>query len=130
MPAAQEDGGHHLFRGALAFKPKLSLALKGGTKRNDHPALHSVLTYRKGGGYSNIGKALVTLPGTEFIDNAHIQSPCTRVQFNANQCPKGSILGKPGLLATSANLCAKQRRAKTKRTDRQDQGARSKGKKR
>ncbi len=34
------------------------------------------------------------MPGTEFIDNAHIQNPCTRVQFNANQCPKGSILGK------------------------------------
>ena len=80
--------------GALAFKPKLSLALKGGTKRNDHPALHSVLTYPQGPGYANIGKAVVTLPPTEFIDNAHIQNPCTRVQFNAHQCPKGSILGK------------------------------------
>ena len=80
--------------GALGFKPKLSLALKGGTKRNDHPALHSTLTYPQGGAYSNIAKAVVTLPPTEFIDNAHIQNPCTRVQFNAHQCPKGSILGK------------------------------------
>jgi len=85
--------------GALKFKPKLSLALKGGTKRNDHPALHSTLTYPKGAGYSNIANAVVTLPPTEFIDNAHIQNPCTRVQFNANQCPKGSILGKAKVIS-------------------------------
>lgn len=78
---------------ALAFKPKLKLTLKGGTKRSDHPALRSVLTYPKGRGYANIGKAVVTLPPSEFIDNAHIQTPCTRVQFAANACPKGSILG-------------------------------------
>ena len=80
--------------GALKFKPSLKLELKGGTKRNDHPALHSVVTYPKDGSYANIRDAVVTLPGTEFIDNAHIQNPCTRVQFNAGQCPKGSILGK------------------------------------
>ncbi len=77
----------------LAFKPKLQLSLKGGTKRNDHPALKSVLTYPKGSGYANVGKATVKLPPSEFIDNAHIQNPCTRVQFAANNCPKGSILG-------------------------------------
>ncbi len=78
---------------SLRFKPKLTLALKGGTRRGDHPALKSVVTYPRGGGYANIGKAVVTLPPSEFIDNAHIQNPCTRVQFNANQCPKGSLLG-------------------------------------
>lgn len=79
---------------SLGFKPKLSLSLKGGgTERGGHPALKSVITYPSKGAYSNIGKAVVTLPPSEFIDNAHIQSPCTRVQFNANQCPKGSILG-------------------------------------
>ena len=78
---------------ALGFKPKLKLTLKGGTKRSDHPSLRSVLTYPKGPGYANIGKAVVTLPPSEFIDNAHIQSPCTRVQFAVNACPKGSILG-------------------------------------
>jgi hypothetical protein len=34
------------------------------------------------------------LPQSEFIDNAHISTPCTRVQFDAEKCPKGSILGK------------------------------------
>lgn len=80
---------------SLRFKPKLALRLKGGTKRNDHPALHATVTYPypSGPGYANIGKAVVTLPPTEFIDNAHIKNPCTRVQFNANQCPPSSILG-------------------------------------
>jgi hypothetical protein len=78
---------------ALKFKPKLTLKMLGGTKRGDHPALKSTLTYPKGPGYANIGRAVVKLPPSEFIDNAHIQSPCTRVQFNANSCPKGSILG-------------------------------------
>ncbi len=77
----------------LKFRPSLALSLKGGTKRNDHPALTATLTYPKGAGYANIGKAVTKLPPSEFIDNAHIQNPCTRVQFAANSCPKGSILG-------------------------------------
>ena len=78
---------------ALKFKPKLTLKLQGGTKRGDHPALKSTLTYPKGPGYANVGKAVVKLPPSEFIDNASIKTPCTRVQFNANACPKGSVLG-------------------------------------
>src|SRR6185312_7323457 len=78
---------------ALGFKPKLALQLKGGTRRNDHPALKSTLTYPKGPGYANVDRAVVTLPPSEFIDNAHINNPCTRVQFAAHQCPKSSILG-------------------------------------
>ena len=80
---------------SLGFAPKLSLTLKGGTRRSDHPALHSSVSYPypSGPGYANIGKAVVTLPPSEFIDNAHIENPCTRVQFNANACPPGSILG-------------------------------------
>jgi hypothetical protein len=79
---------------ALKFNPKLKLRLKGGTRRNDHPALKSTLTYPKGPGYANIARAVVKLPRSEFIDNAHIQNPCTRVQFAAHACPKGSILGR------------------------------------
>jgi hypothetical protein len=78
--------------GLLGFKPKLSLKLVGGTKRDDHPALRSVLIPRPGD--ANIGKAVVILPPSEFIDNDHINNPCTRVQFNANQCPKKSVLGR------------------------------------
>lgn len=78
---------------SLAFHPTLKLALRGGTKRAKHPALHATLTYPPGAGYANTGRVTTILPPTEFIDNAHISNPCTRVQFNANQCPPSSILG-------------------------------------
>jgi len=76
---------------SLGFKPKLTLKLKGKTKRSGHPAVRSVLTPRPGD--ANIGGATVLLPPSEFIDNAHINNPCTRVQFNADECPPKSILG-------------------------------------
>jgi hypothetical protein len=76
---------------SLPFAPKLRLELRGGTKRGGHPALRSTLTPRPGD--ANIGQAIVTLPPSEFIDNAHINNPCTRVQFAANDCPPGSVLG-------------------------------------
>jgi hypothetical protein len=42
---------------------------------------------------ANVARALVSLPSSMQLDNAHIQSPCTRVQFAADNCPAGSILG-------------------------------------
>ena len=80
---------------SLGFNPKISLKLLGPTKRSGHPRLRSSVTYPypSGPGYSNIGRAVVTLPRGVQIDNAHINTPCTRVQFNADQCPPKSILG-------------------------------------
>jgi hypothetical protein len=75
----------------LAFKPKLSLRLSGGLARLGHPALTSVVTMPPGG--ANIASAVVSLPPTEILDNDHIKSPCTRVQFAAGNCPAGSVLG-------------------------------------
>lgn len=77
--------------GALSFKPKLTLSLKGKTKRTGHPALRAQLTARSGD--ANIGRTAVILPKSEFIDQAHINNPCTRVQFNAGACPPSSVLG-------------------------------------
>ncbi|MFL5898695.1 MAG: hypothetical protein ACJ76D_09585 [Solirubrobacterales bacterium] len=82
---------------ALGFKPKLSLSLKGGTRRADTPRLRAVLTARKGD--ANIGRAQVTLPHSMFLEQAHIRTVCTRVQFNAGtgdgqRCPKGAIYGR------------------------------------
>ena len=34
------------------------------------------------------------MPPSVQIENAHITSPCTRVQFDAGTCPKASILGR------------------------------------
>jgi len=76
---------------SLAFKPKLTLKLKGKTKRGGHPAVRSVLTPRAGD--ANIGGATVLLPPSLQIDNSRINNPCTRVQFNENACPAKSILG-------------------------------------
>jgi hypothetical protein len=82
---------------SLGFKPKLALSLKGGTKRGDNPAFKAVLTYPKGS-YANIAKAQVTLPHSEFLDQSHIKTICTRAQFKegsvpGEKCPKGSIYG-------------------------------------
>jgi hypothetical protein len=81
----------------LGFKPKLSLKLSGKTKRTGHPALRAQLTYPKGA-YANIARAQVTLPHSEFLDQAHIGTVCTRVQFTAGAgngagCPPASIYG-------------------------------------
>jgi hypothetical protein len=80
--------------GALRFKPQVSLKLKGGTKRGAHPALRTVVTYPPGSSYANTASASVGLPHSEFLDQAHIRTICTRVQFAAAACPKGSVYGK------------------------------------
>jgi len=82
---------------SLGFKPKLKLSLRGGTKRGDTPKLKAVLTARKGD--ANIGRAQVTLPHSAFLEQAHIRTVCTRVQFragggNGEKCPKGAIYGR------------------------------------
>jgi hypothetical protein len=82
---------------ALSFKPKLSLKLKGGSRRGAHPSFQATL--KMGGiGEAGIREAQVTLPRSEFIENAHFQTICTRAQFKAGEglggnCPKGSIYG-------------------------------------
>lgn len=75
----------------LGFKPKLALKLKGGTKRSAHPALRATLTMPKRG--ANIARSVVGLPHSEFLDQGHIRTICTRVQFAADRCPAASIYG-------------------------------------
>jgi hypothetical protein len=76
----------------LGFKPRLSLTLIGGTRRGDHPALLAKLKTRPGD--ANIARAAVTLPPSAFLDQAHIRTICTRVQFAADQCPQAAIYGR------------------------------------
>jgi hypothetical protein len=78
--------------GELGFKPKLKISLKGKMNRTGNPALTATLKAPKG--EANIAKTTVILPQSQFIDQSHISNPCTRVQFDANDCPAGSILGK------------------------------------
>jgi hypothetical protein len=75
----------------LGFKPKLDLKLKGGTKRGGHPGLTATYTPRKGD--ANVKGLVVRLPRSAFLDQAHIRTICTRVQFAAKACPKGAQYG-------------------------------------
>jgi uncharacterized repeat protein (TIGR01451 family) len=80
----------------LPFKPKLSFRLKGKTNRGGDPAFSATLQMPPGS--ANIAAAKVALPRSEFLDNAHIGTVCTRVQFNeggghGEHCPAASIYG-------------------------------------
>jgi hypothetical protein len=77
--------------GALDFGPRLGLKFTGGTKRTGHPAIKAILRARPG--EANIGRTVVTMPHSLLLDNAHIGTTCTRVQFAAERCPGGSVLG-------------------------------------
>ena len=81
----------------LGFKPRLSLKLKGATKRAGNPALSSV--YRPRPGDANLERLVLRLPHSAFLDQAHIRTICTRVQFaagagNGHECPAASIYGQ------------------------------------
>jgi hypothetical protein len=77
--------------GALSFKPKLTLNLKGKTRRAGNPALTATLTMPQGS--ADVSSAQVTLPHAEFLDQGHIRTVCTRVQFGERACPAGSVYG-------------------------------------
>lgn len=91
MSATPTDGFQATKCSQLPYKPKLRLAFKGSTKRTGNPAVKATLTQKPG--QANTAAATVLLPPTQFIDNAHINNPCTRVQFAADACPAGSVLG-------------------------------------
>jgi hypothetical protein len=75
----------------LGFAPKLSLGLRGGSKRGAYPALRAVVKAKRG--EANINRVSVALPHSEFLAQEHIDTVCTRVQFAADRCPKGAIYG-------------------------------------
>ena len=76
----------------LGFSPKVALRLSGAPpRRGGNPALRAVVT--PPAGQANIGRATVVLPDTELLEQAHIKTVCTRVQFAAGQCPAGSVYG-------------------------------------
>jgi hypothetical protein len=81
---------------ALPFKPRLTLRVIGKTNRNAKPRLKAVLTTKPG--EAGIRRAQVNLPHSEFLEQNHIKTVCTRVQFaegdgNGSACPRGSVYG-------------------------------------
>jgi hypothetical protein len=77
--------------GNLGFKPKLAMRFFGKTNRSAHPRLKATLSAAPG--EANIGKAVVLMPKTELLENAHIRTICTRDQWAADACPEGAIYG-------------------------------------
>ncbi len=77
---------------SLPFKPKMKVNLYGPANRGAHPRLKAVFTASSG--EANSARVSFTLPRSEFIDQAHFRTICTRVQFAANQCPAGSVYGR------------------------------------
>jgi hypothetical protein len=75
----------------LDYGPKLTMRLSGGLKRRGHPAIKTVLTTASG--EANSRRVSVTLPRGGLLDNDHIETICTRVQFAADGCPEGSRIG-------------------------------------
>jgi hypothetical protein len=80
------------FCSSLDFKPRIALRLGGGTRRGAFPSLKATVTPRAGD--AGIGKAVVTLPPSLFLEQSHIETICSRVQSAASRCPAGSIYGK------------------------------------
>lgn len=76
---------------SLGFKPRIGLRLNGGTKRGQHPSLRVVVRPRPGD--ANIASSQVTLPPSIFLDQGHIDTICSKVQFAADRCPPGSVYG-------------------------------------
>ena len=75
----------------LDFKPKLFMRLFGGTHRGKKPKLRAVLVANEGD--ANIRRAAVTLPKSVILEQSSLANVCTRVQFDAHDCPRDSIYG-------------------------------------
>jgi len=79
--------------GRLGFQPKVFFRLFGKRfTRGSNPRLRAIVMPREGD--ANIARTAVTMPRSIFLDQSHIRTVCTRVQFAANACPAGSIYGQ------------------------------------
>ncbi|HET6570634.1 MAG TPA: hypothetical protein VFG58_04000 [Solirubrobacterales bacterium] len=75
----------------LGFEPHLGLHLKGGTRRGSYPGLKAV--YSPKPGEANVKGLVVRLPRSAFLEQGHIRTICTRVQYAAQNCPKAARYG-------------------------------------
>jgi hypothetical protein len=82
--------------GGLGFKFKLHTRLFGDTHRGAFPRFRAVYVPRRGD--ANLEDLALRFPRSEFIEQGHFRTICTRVQFAAgagfgSECPKGSVYG-------------------------------------
>lgn len=90
-PVARESRYQAASCASLGFKPKLELRLKGPIKRGGHPKFRA--TYKPRQGDANLEGLVLRFPRSAFLDQAHIRTICTRVQYAAKSCPPGSVYG-------------------------------------
>jgi hypothetical protein len=78
----------------LAFKPTIAPKLLGGrkaTRRRSHPKLQ--VTVKEPQGQANLSAVSFSIPKKILLDQSHIKTVCTNVQFASHSCPKGSVYG-------------------------------------
>jgi hypothetical protein len=76
----------------LGFQPRLGVRLRGGTHRRAFPQLRVTFASR-GPNDSNLKEIAVVIPRQEFLAQEHIRGICTKVQFEAGNCPADSVYG-------------------------------------
>lgn len=81
----------------LGFEPKLYTRLFGGIHRGDYPRFRTVYAPRPGED-ANVKDLVLRFPRSEFVEQGHFRTICTRAQFAAGpgfgaDCPEGSIYG-------------------------------------
>jgi hypothetical protein len=76
----------------LGFNPRINLRLFGGTARAKYQAVRAVVRPRPG--HANIAGNVVRFPTSAFVAQEHLNNICTRVQWAAQACPKGSVYGR------------------------------------
>ena len=81
---------------ALPFAPKLTFRISGSTKHTGTPALTATLSTKPG--EANVASTSITLPHSEFLEQAHLKSPCPKQVFAegsalGEKCPSASIYG-------------------------------------
>lgn len=77
----------------LGFRPRLGLRLRGGVRRGAYPSLRATFASR-GARDSNLKRISVAMPRSLFLAQNHIRRICTRAQFDAERCPRGSVYGR------------------------------------
>jgi hypothetical protein len=78
----------------LGFKPTVAPKLLGGRKaaqRRAHPQLQ--VTVKEPKGQANVSSVSFSVPKKILLDQGHIKTVCTRVQFAAQKCPAASVYG-------------------------------------
>jgi hypothetical protein len=69
------------------------LRLRGSSRRGGFPSLRATFASR-GAKDSNLKRIEVEMPHSLFLAQNHIRTVCTKVLFQAERCPAGSIYGK------------------------------------